>query len=305
MEKLKTKLKENKGISDNSLKIIFQQLQFLNNKKPFSNLSFLNNTEEIINKLENKTKNLNTQKTYLYSIVSALEQVKNKNLDFYKNKLNEKIKEYNNIDHNQKNDKEEKNWVSSEDIENIKENLIKNISSKNKKMDKEGYDDLFKLMILSLYTDLPPRRNQDYQETFIKTKQDNKNILDLKNNQFIFKKYKTARTSGEQELKFNDNEKFKFILKLYLKHHPLYKNINKYDEVPFLVNFTGEPLKQVNSITRILNKIFKKNIGSSMLRKIYLSNKYGQDLDTLKEMKEDARDMGHSTGTQQAIYIKN
>jgi integrase len=56
----------------------------------------------------------------------------------------------------------------------------------------------------------------------------------------------------------------------------------------------------VNVITRILNKLFGKNIGSSMLRHSYLSKKYGK---VLEEMAEDADLMAHDDSTQKT-YIR-
>jgi len=91
-------------------------------------------------------------------------------------------------------------------------------------------------------------------------------------------------------------------ISIYLKHHPLHKGkITKNTEFKFLVYADGSPLTAVNSITRILNKIFGKKVGSSMLRHIYLSSKYG---DIKEEQKEDARAMGHSVGEQQNVYVK-
>jgi hypothetical protein len=66
------------------------------------------------------------------------------------------------------------------------------------------------------------------------------------------------------------------------------------------VYYDGKPLSQVNAITRILNKTFGKKVGSSMLRHIYLSSKYGKVVD---EMKEDANAMSHSVDMQKD-YIK-
>ena len=63
----------------------------------------------------------------------------------------------------------------------------------------------------------------------------------------------------------------------------------------FLVSSDGTPITAVNAITRVLNRIFGKKVGSSMLRHIYLSNKYG---DKLEEMKDDAEKMAHSLAQQ-------
>jgi hypothetical protein len=64
-----------------------------------------------------------------------------------------------------------------------------------------------------------------------------------------------------------------------------------------------ERLNKINSITRILNKLFNpKKVGSSMLRHIYLTEKYG---DKLNELEDDAEAMGTSTNMAQSTYIKN
>ena len=97
------------------------------------------------------------------------------------------------------------------------------------------------------------------------------------------------------------DELFSIILH-YFKHHPLLgKKVTIRTNVPFLVYQNGEPLSQVNAITRILNKIFGKKVGSSLLRAIYLTSKYG---DVKKEMKDDAKAMSHSVQTQQTTYVK-
>ena len=71
----------------------------------------------------------------------------------------------------------------------------------------------------------------------------------------------------------------------------------------FLVNIRGGPLSD-NSLTKLLNKIFSssnKKISSTMIRHIYLSEKYKN---VQNEMKNDAAVMGHSVDTQQNIYVK-
>jgi len=55
-----------------------------------------------------------------------------------------------------------------------------------------------------------------------------------------------------------------------------------------------------NGITRILNKIFDKKIGSSMLRHIFLSDNLGE---VVKNQEQLANDMAHSVRMQRA-YIK-
>ena len=91
------------------------------------------------------------------------------------------------------------------------------------------------------------------------------------------------------------------VINLYLKYHPLNKNMKKQPtNIPFLVDYKGNPFYKVNDITRMLNKIFHKKVGASMLRHIYLSGKYG---DILKQQEQDAKAMSHNLSTQKD-YIK-
>jgi integrase len=121
-----------------------------------------------------------------------------------------------------------------------------------------------------------------------------KNYYDMTTQRFVFNKYKTAKKYKEQVESVP--ESLQAVLKCYLAHHPLAKQ----KEFKLLVKPDGSPLNTVNSITRILNKVFGKKVGSSMLRHIYLSGKYGK---VVEDMEKDAEAMGHSTGVQKE-YVK-
>jgi hypothetical protein len=68
-----------------------------------------------------------------------------------------------------------------------------------------------------------------------------------------------------------------------------------------LVKFDGTPLDVSNQITRILNKIFDKRVSVSMLRNIYLTDKYS---DVMNEMSDDVKAMGTSINIATTNYIK-
>ena len=77
----------------------------------------------------------------------------------------------------------------------------------------------------------------------------------------------------------------------------------KKQAVPFIVNPQGQAYTNNNDFTRILYKIFDgQKVGVSMLRKIFLTDKYK---DALDELKSDSQAMGTSTSTIQDHYIKN
>lgn len=314
-KKIMNKLKE-KGLADSSIQLYIRQLQKLNEDQPLKSLSFLSNTDDIMERLSKYKEN--TTKLYLSAIVAILDIITKKKpvyLDFYKNKLNELKQTYNNRDKNEKSDKEQNNWLDYKEVKTTLDNLLENINTyKNKrKLTIKEYDVLLKTFILSLYTLIPPRRNKDYLDMII-VKNDadiistDVNYLILKQNKFIFNQFKTKKT-GQQEISFADNKDFINILTIYLKHHPLLHSLKQRpfasnQEINLLVNYEGKPLTHINSITRILNKVFGKKIGSSMLRKIYLSYKFGDQLDAIREMKDTATAMGHSSATAQNVYIK-
>ena len=133
-----------------------------------------------------------------------------------------------------------------------------------------------------------------------------KNYLLYDKEEFWFRIYKTAKSelkkSDATELIVPVSKDLMNNINLYFKYHPLIcgKKIPVTGEIPFLVTYDGKPLKSVNAITYILNKTFGKNVGSSLLRHIYTSEKYGKVLD---DMKADAVNMSHSLG-QQKDYIK-
>jgi len=71
---------------------------------------------------------------------------------------------------------------------------------------------------------------------------------------------------------------------------------------------SGKPYTS-SSFTHRLNGIFKKHLGynvsSTLLRKMYLTDKYKDYKKVQVEMAEDAKQMGHSVGTQQNHYVGN
>ena len=63
----------------------------------------------------------------------------------------------------------------------------------------------------------------------------------------------------------------------------------------------GEAIDKSGEITKILNKIFGRNIGSRMLRNIYLTSKYGT---MMQELKDDTSRMGTSVDVAINTYIQ-
>jgi len=299
-------------ISETTVSAYMKTLTTLNNKQPFKNLSFLKKTDEIEKKLAEYEES--TQKTLLASITSVLGLDKDKagykkTYKFYHDKMMEKAKtakiEGGNVEANEK---QTENWLTWEAVQNKVKELKEAVDkfSGQKHLTTEQYNTLLSYMVLSLYVEVPPRRNQDYLNMkVIKTKADkfappldtfkDDNFLVIRKGvpvEFVFNKYKTSKTYGTQTIPIP--EALKSVLLTFIKHNPASKD----KEFAFLVASDGKPLTQDNVITRILNKTFGKKIGSSMLRHIYLSSKYD-----VADMKKDSNAMGHSLEEQRA-YLK-
>lgn len=312
MENLKEKKKNGRVLGESSINLYMRNLQKINDEKPIRNLNFLTDIDDVKNKLGDYKKN--TYRAFLIAIVSVLKVMKGENKkmcklyeEYYKMMmdLNNELREQ---PMGQMSDTQKANWVSMDDIKSTLSQLEARVNNfkDEKEIGASQYTALLDYLILSLYILIQPRRNNDYQKMRIVRNptpvNSDFNYLNLDENAFIFNNFKTAKSTGQQ-IKIIPSD-LKSVIDIYLKFHPLFKDIrrNKVINVPFLVYYNGKEFDQNNSITRILNKLFApKKVGSSMLRHIYLTDKYG---DIIKEQIEDADAMAHSVNTARDIYVK-
>jgi hypothetical protein len=292
-------------ISASSRKLYTFNLTKLNGGKEIKNLNFLSKPE-ILEKLEEMTPN--TRRTYIIAIVSSLKdrpEAKYKKLysKFYEHltAINADLKT-----NNTKSEKQEANWLPQEEVMKTCSELaevIPQIQSK-KSVSPAEYDTLLKAVVLGLYALQKPRRNKDYTDCLIvkKVPEDTShNYLDVENWEWVFNNYKTEKTYKQKKIAVP--EELKTILQVYLKFHPCSKQIKKktFEPVPFLAHQDGKPINTSTEMTRMLNKIFGKKVGSSLLRNIFLTDKYGK---VAKEMANDVSEMGTSIQVANDNYIK-
>ena len=307
MVQLAKDLQDGRGITESTALSYIDILKRLNDGKSYSNLGFLKKRDAVMAKLAEYAPS--TQGSTLGAIVSVLTSKKAQptykpTYNFYYERLDEISKKNREVaESGEKSDKQKSNWLSWKDVLDKREELGKAAAPafKAKLLTPEMWTTILAYMLICLYTYLPPRRNQDYQDLYVvkdapKDMGKDKNYYETAKHKLVFNKYKTAKSHGVQEQNLGDNKELLDVITSYLKVHPHRKN----GEYRFLVNSDGSAFASVNSITRLLNRIFGKQVGSSMLRHIYLSDKYGA---TLKEMKEDAAEMGH-TVSQQKEYVK-
>lgn len=297
-----------KGLAPSSIKLYLRNLEKLNGDEPLKNLNFLKDPTAIQEKLTKYKEN--TKRGYLISICSVLSldkktKPKQKLYDEYFKLMMDKNTELKSEEkENVKSETQEKNWMDWKDVEAKYKELEGKVNAfKDKKeINEHQYDTLLQLVVLSLYVLLPPRRNEYQYMYVVNTVPANgtDNYLDVAKKQMVFNRFKTSKKEGSVTI--DVQEQLQQVISTYLKFHPLIKGkiTKKLQPTPFLVYHSGEPLDKVNSITRILNKIFGKKVGSSMLRHSYLSGKYGN---IQEEQKADASAMSHSV-SQQKDYIK-
>jgi hypothetical protein len=261
----------NGKMSESSKRLYTHNLKRLNDNKEITSFSFLKNTDKLMKLLP---KNDNTRRTYIISIVVCLKDRKGfkKQLQFWTNKMEEINKLLK--DATNKSERYLDNEMKWEDILNNRDKLPK---------------DSIEYVVMCLYTMSPPRRNQDYIMKIGKAKE-NSNSYDGVN--FYFGNYKTKGTYNMQVVPVPED--LKKVLNSYLDNRPFKSN-------DLLIKKSGNPFS-TKDIQLTINKVLGKKIGCTLLRSIYLSNKYG---DMVDEMKNDAQDMGTSTSVIQSNYIKS
>jgi hypothetical protein len=131
MSVIETKL-TGRGLSEGSLKLYEANLKRLNNNQPIKNLTFLKDTESIINKI--KEKKDTTARSYIIAICSILKndpKMKKQQEIYYKLLIeyNDKLK-----DNNTKSDKQKEEWISQNEVKQIYEcwnNIIVSTTNDN------------------------------------------------------------------------------------------------------------------------------------------------------------------------------
>lgn len=194
-----------------------------------------------------------------------------------------------------KNEKQEENWISFEDIEKLFEKKYISVKPllKRTDIDKAEYFRYTELIILALTTGIffPPRRSLDWVSLKIRNYDNEKdNFVDMKKKIIVLNNYKTS--------KYYKTQTIAIPAKLWLIIRP-YILINDFSD--YLLSAKNGDKLSTPRLTQILNKLFGKNVSTSMLRHIYLTHKLG-NIPKLDELNELAKEMGHSL-LQQQEYI--
>jgi len=149
-------------------------------------------------------------------------------------------------------------------------------------------------VLLSCLLLIEPRRSLDYTEFRLRGKdltQDNYMMTEKRKPYFVFQSYKTAKKYGKQ------------TLEIPAKLHKIVKRWSELNPHEYLLMNTVQSNKITpTQLTNLLYGFFDKPISTSMLRHIFLMDKY-KGMPGINEMKDTAESMAHSV-SQAMEYVK-
>lgn len=264
------------------------------------------NLEDILNYVKNDTESkISTKINYLNSYISLAREGllegytgNLKPLEEYRDKLQmdlEKIKQKDNLTSKQK---EIMSKVSYTDLLNGVQMLGR--------LKTNSLQDLTNYLMLALPVKYPLRNDLidiELTSDLKVAKNGTKNYLYLpkvtnrsKKGAILFlREYKTAQSYGDQEIEISLD-----LTKDIANLVALDPN-RKY----LFQTTTGTPLSSsdfTHRLQRLTDHVLGTPVSTTLIRKIFLTDKYGE---TVQEMKEDAKMMLHSGGVQQSTYIAN
>ena len=299
--------KERPNLKDISIKQYIKSLNKLKDLFESDNYEFLKEPNEVMEKLSNLhfttiRNTLNAVIVYLMAVDGDKDIIKT-----YTEKRDELNKKY--VEEQEKgiiSDKQSKNFATKEELNKMIEEMETQLKPIRKKeeLSKKEKALLQVYTIFNIYMKMPMRNDiagmialkQGAFNKLPKEERDSNNYLVINKNNlyFILNNYKTKGTYNELKIDVEDKG-LKKILFYFLKRN---------GEGVLFKSQVGTPLTS-NALTQLLTKISKRYMGKSvsttMLRKIYLSDKYS---DVKYEMKKDSVMMGHSLDEALTVYVK-
>ena len=318
---LTDKISEKRKCKRSSCRVYASNLRRINNEfsqKPFTiDLSWLKTDSNSILKKIKKLANVNQQRNFVSAALVGFDLLNDSDRkqvwNDYLKTLNQKKAAMQKS--GEMTSKQKAKYIDWKEILKLKRligrevNLARLYSRPN--VTKKDFLKVQRYLLLNLLTELPPTRN-DYADIQVISEKNFKG-LDKKNSsnflvtarggyKIYWNRYKTARTYG-QILVFipKYSKKLQRILVKHIKY--LRKHFPGSDALLLNQNF-GRLTR--NALTKYLQRMFKqyfgKSISTTMLRQIFLTNKYNKK--ALEEQQDTSRLMGHSMRTQIADYIK-
>lgn len=266
---------------------------------------FINNYNDVIEYLDNNISNTASKISYISAILFLLNNFENidKIILKYQNKIKELREQINLNKTNEKNEKELENWMSYKELENIfNDNYNKYIDIINNKTKVKinDYYNIQNMIIMSFYILIEPVRSTEIATLKYKNFDiDNDNYIDIKKKILVFNEFKTSKTKNQLIIDLKQNKQLINLIKSFI----LFKQNNGFNR-DYLFNSNDDTNIDNSQLAKRLNHIIGKKISSSMIRKIYLSDKYGKELETINNIKNSSKNMMNSINVITSNYIK-
>lgn len=302
--------KSRPSLKTNTIKQYQTNLNKLKKIFDTDNYDFLSNPSEVMSKISHL--HYTSQRNHLNAIIVLLNALNHdKKYDKLIEEYGEKRDEFNDkYSEEQKSgvisDKQSKNFTTIEEVYKMIAKMSEELKPIRKKEELSSKEKalLQVFTIFNIYTRLPMRNDVAGMEAIQKRAYNKLSEADKKAKNylvvakdglfFVLNKYKTAKKYEELKIPIEDKQ-LKKLLRFYLKKNGM--------GVLFKTS-TGNPLTR-NALTQLLIKTSKKymnkSISTTLLRKIYLSSKYG---DMKKELEKDNAVMGHSKEVALETYVK-
>ena len=298
------------NLKDNTIKQYEMNLNKLKKLFDSDNYDFLSNVDNVMNKIDNL--HFTTQRNFLNAIIVLLMALNHtekydKLLEEYGKKRDDFNDKY---DEEQKSgiisDKQSKNFATIEEVYDGINKMGEELKPvmKKKEFSKKELQLLQAYVLFNIYARLPMRndlagmiaiKKRDYNKLSEEEKKENNYLVIEKNGLFfVLNKYKTSKKYEELDIPVEDKD-LKKLLRYYLRQNGL--------GILFKTS-TGKPITRIE-LSKILLKYSKKymdkSISTTLLRKIYLSSKYGK---LKEELEADNLVMGHSKEVALNTYVK-
>lgn len=286
-----------KPLSDGTIKTYTNKLKKLNDDNTLTDLKFLKDTEAILAKIT-KVENPNTRRSFIIAVVSVLKDNKKyaKEYDIYHKYMMDINQVLNKESFKSEKTKEKHKGVNMEELYKNYNELKQVVTDigKKRKVTEEQYEKLRILMIQSLYLLTAPRRLLDYTAMIVEKPTEDKNFNYYFDGKFYFNNYKTKGSYKQQIIDVPKD--LQDIIKIWLK-------FKKGEDNHLIIKSKNSTPYTAQELSTELPTIFNnKDMGISVLRGIYLTNKYGV---AVKDLKKDMVDMGSSVATAVGTYIKD
>ena len=317
MEEITEKLKKNKPeITESSVKAYALNLrklhQRLHGTKDFTEIDWLQDHEAVMKNLEANCGSYLTCRNYLNAVIVALlnQPQFEASLKVYQQRRDELNSKYTQIQQTkQPTERQSQNWVSVAQIQELIDELsaeVKIITAGPQNLTHRDLQTVQDRFMITFWLHYPVRN--DLQHTRIisrrafnalpQEQKDGHNFVILGNPlEFSVGSYKTRKRYGVKKIKVDNKDVVK-ALRDWMKVSPNPEYV--------LVNVkNGEAMSSLQitqNLTRVFKARFDKSVGTTLLRHIVLTEKFGKQL---KEMEQMADVMGHDVSTAQSVYIND